>query len=327
MEKIKIVNLLSVVALVSALVLLAPVKAFADAGFLSGDIYLAGNTTNPSAGWSDPVNANVGDIIEFQVKIFNEGVDTANGVQVKADLPTNVSGGSIASTIHIKANNASEVDDTATVNYTNDGNLHSLIYFPGHAVLDKVNGSQSLEAIGSGNWVAIPDIAPGDSNGDYLTFKATLSESKTTPSPTPTPTPTPSPTPSSSTTPSPSPSGHTITVVCANGEQVTVAAGGDVNFNEICNNNTNVNNNTNSATGGSVTLTMSGPSPAPGVQVVSQSSTPVSQLPKTGVPLAGLVLGGLVPAGIKLRRYGQHLKDLITPVDLVKERELKKFEA
>lgn len=44
-------------------------------------------------------------------------------------------------------------------------------------------------------------------------------------------------------------------------------------------------------------------------KVITQASSEVKELPKTGVPLFGWMLGGLAPLGLKVRKFGSSLKE------------------
>jgi outer membrane biosynthesis protein TonB len=191
------------------MVTLVAVPVFAAAMFRTGDNYRVSNTSNPA--WMDPVNANVGDIVEFHFDITNLGPDVAGNVRVKADLPTNVSGNTISSTFHVMSDNGSEITDTATVNVLN-ANLsgtRSLVYFPGHAVLarEPENQETSFEQIGSGDWISIGDLSSQNNSFMEVLFKARVVEAVPSPTPTPTPiiTPSPTPTPTPVVTPTPTP--------------------------------------------------------------------------------------------------------------------------
>lgn len=293
-------------AIVGSLIILAlgvvlPKKILAgNASFRSGT-YIISNTNSPA--WAKSVNAAPGDIVQFKVDIHNDGTETATNVKVRADLPTNVSGSSIASTIHVTADNASEMTDTATAVLPASGNTTSLVYFPGHAVMIKHPGyiQSSVEAIGTGVTIDVGNLAPGDVNFVEVTFKATVVSS---PTPTPTPTPTPSVTPAP--TPTPTPVGGPV-LQCPAGFVSQVQGSTIVCVQQTQSQSQTQNNNQTS----NQTVSVSAPAPvvttAPAQpQVVATAAAPgVTTLPKTGLPLAAYSLAGLLPVGLKLRRFGK----------------------
>lgn len=277
-----------------------PSPVAAAASFQGGNFYLVSNTNSPA--WMDPVNANAGDIVEFHAEIDNLGPDTATNVMVKADLPSSVSGNTLVSTFHVKADNVPEMTDTATVTVPSTATLKSLVYFPGHATLIQHPGhvNSSLEAIGSGNWVSIGDIASVNNAFDEVLFKAQVLEAAApTATPTPTgvvatPTSTPTPTPTTAPQATPTPTAPPI--------------GGITNNNTNNNaNNSTINNNvsqTNNQTVSLAAAALVAVTPTP-VAVTPTPTTVVQQLPKTGLPLAAASLAGLLPIGAGLRRFGQ----------------------
>lgn len=303
---------------------LLPTPAFAATSFQGGNALLVSNTNNPA--WTDPVNANVGDIVEFHLEISNTGGETAQNVRVQAELPTNEDGALVAR-IKVRADNAAEMIDTATVNVSGSGR-NSLVYFPGHAVLIKHPGNvtTTIEAIGTGGEVSIGDLATGGNVFAEVLFKAqvvavaapTVTPTPTTVPPTVTPTPTPTgvqptPTPTAVVTPTPTvPAGNVVS--CPSGFVEVVSGSNIICMQQVQNqsvnvNNTNNNTNNNSATGGSATNTNTirvAAAAAPAAQVPApaqvQAVPQVTQLPKTGLPLAAWLLSGLIPGGLGLKK-------------------------
>lgn len=318
-----------------AMVIVAPAIVSAAAGFQGGNVFLVSNTNNPA--WVDPVSANVGDIVEFHLEIVNNGNETATNVRVEAELPANEDGTSLSVRIKVKADNASEISDTATVNVPATSTRKSLTYFPGHATLIKHPGNvtSSIEAIGTGGEVSIGDLAPGGNVFAEVLFKAQLTEVAVV-IPTPTPTPvvvvTPTPTPVVIVTPMPTPvpaAEQQVDLQCPAGFISVVSGSNIFCLQQVQNNNQNQTvNQTVNATGGSSTAsggsssanaTSGGGVPVvvaaaqPAVVVaqpqVAGVSTKVTELPKTGLPVAAWVLSGLLPAGLGLRKFGSFGKD------------------
>lgn len=299
-------NIVLLIFITIVTLIIFPKEVLAVATFAAGNIYFASNTRSP--GPADPVSASIGDVVEFRLNITNTGDEPARNVRVQMSLPGNVSGGAISSNIRVVSNNASEVQDSATVNAPSTGTSKSLTYLPGHAFVITNAGTSSLEAIGSFGEVSIGDIAPGPSNFVEVGFKATLTEvAAPTPTPTPTPTPIPTPTPTPTpgptatpaptATPTPAPQGSTTTSVTNN---IT---------------NTSSSTSTSSSTGGSANVNITNPPPAaPAVLGVSTVAAPVgvgysyiygTSLPKTGLPALAWIGSGLVPLGFGLKRYGR----------------------
>lgn len=269
-------KLLIIIPIAVALIAAVPAIIYAATSF-NGGTYIVSNTNSPA--WGDPVNANIGDVVQFKVDIINNGSETATNVRVKADFPNGVSGNSIASTIHIVADNAPEVTDGATVNITNatSGATHSLVYFPGHAVLITNSGQSAIESIGGGGFVSVGDVASGQSNYVEVTFKAKVTETAGVVTPPP-PAPAPAPPPPAPAPPAPAGQSQSQTV-------------------NVTQTNTNTNTNTVNTT--------AAPAPTPVPQVLG-----VKSLPKTGLPLVAWSALGLIPAGLKLRKFSKVSKDL-----------------
>lgn len=304
LPEIKIKSLIagSALLLLSGLVAaqaVIPSIAHATAGFKGGNFFLVSNTNFPA--WGDPVEAEIGDIVEYHVEIENVGDETARNVQVRFDIPTNVSGNDVTATIHVSAENAPEVTDTATLQFSGTG-AKSLVYYPGHATLIMHPGyvQSSVESIGSGAAVNIGDLSPFNNSYAEVLFKFQVVSSQIGPTATPTPTTpvataTPTPTvPTSTPTNTPTPTGAPTATP-------TPTSGSNIN---ITNNNTNnqTQNQTNNQT---VNVTSQG-STQP---VVVAGTTTAKQLPKTGLPLAALAFSGLLPVGLGLRKYGGNKGD------------------
>lgn len=307
---------------------LNPNVIFASTSFQGGNFNLVSNTNSPA--WVDPVNANVGDIVEFHVEIDNTGSEVAQNVTVQATFPSNISGTQIVSTATVAGSNATSMSDNAVIN-VNSGSIPagatlSLTYFPGHATLIKHPGNvtSAIEQIGSGGAVSIGDLAVGSNVYAEVLFKAQIvANVSPTMTPTPTPTGTPSPTPTGTVTPTPTPTG-TVTptpttapgnnISCPSGFVAVISGSTIICMQQVNNQNqsVNINNsntNTNSATGGSSSASATGGSvtntvaAAAAVPVPVKGAPAVTELPKTGLPLAAWALSGLLPAGFGLRRF------------------------
>jgi uncharacterized repeat protein (TIGR01451 family) len=89
-----------------------------------GDIYRVRNVTK-NTDFTDPVNADLCDTVQFKVRIHNPGPDTLNNVKVKATLDSGEAT-SHSSKITITADNAnpSTTTDTAGVNLSKAGSLN-----------------------------------------------------------------------------------------------------------------------------------------------------------------------------------------------------------
>lgn len=154
--------------------------SFAQQATTFGGTYLVSNTSNPA--FADPVNAVAGDIVQFYLRLENTGSDVARNVRVRATLPQNISGNSIASTVTVTSDNAPTFSETATVNVPGGSGSLSLTYFPGHAVLIRHPGNVNhpAEGIGSGE-IHVGDVHPGAANYLEVTFKATVNRSASQP--------------------------------------------------------------------------------------------------------------------------------------------------
>jgi hypothetical protein len=168
-----------------------------------------GVNNTKGGGWTDPIYADPGNVIQFRADVSNIIRDTtASNVRIKVDLPPSASSNQIV-TIHIDADNAAPIEETATV-VLNSGE-EQLVYRPGHAVkiASGVSTSISPDTISANltsQEISISDIQGGAEYYVQVTFKADLSFHPTpTPTPTPSPTPTPTPTPTQGPTPTPTP--------------------------------------------------------------------------------------------------------------------------
>lgn len=190
-------------ALLVGLLGLGGVKlAQADPGavFLSGDIFKAyNNTKQDTSSWVDPLNnVDPANVVEYHARVRNIGDEVATGVRAKADLPTSYGTQQIA-TIHLTANNATEVTDTATVNLTGSAKIE---YLSGHARYVDGSGEHSLPETITTSGVSLPDLEAGNEYEIQVMFK-TWARPEPTPTPTPTCTITPTPTPTPTCTPTP----------------------------------------------------------------------------------------------------------------------------
>lgn len=176
----------------------------------SGNILDAGNRTDRTTGWQDPVAADPGEIVEFQTKVINDGQSAAQDVVVRAELPITFATSTTVRSF-VSSSTADSVNDTAVVNVSGTQGQR-LVYLPGHALKygpGCTNGCALPDSIHT-TGVSIGELPAGQQF--QVTFKVTVSNVPpvTTPSPSPTVTPTPSPSPSPSptptVTPSPSPS-------------------------------------------------------------------------------------------------------------------------
>lgn len=307
---------------------------FAIGQFTSGNILIVSNTTTPSAGWGDPIFANVGDNIEFKLTLTNSGDQPVNNVVVKAGFPVNVSGNSLVTSIQASGDSGVNVSDTATVNVPTSVTAKNLVYLPGHAVMTSPSGSTPLPDTVGTTGVTVGTVQPGSVSFIEVIFQATVTENPT-PTPTGAPIPTATPTPAPTTTPNPTPTGTlaptpTPTLIITPTPTpampiVQCPAGftlGDVSqqgsvFIVTCNSNNNstgpititVNGGSASATTGSQTQTQTvSQSSAPAVLGASTAVPTVSSLPKTGLPLEVWGLSSLLPLGFGLRKFAKGKK-------------------
>lgn len=324
----------------SALTYTAIVKA---AVTMHDDFFLIGNNTSPKGEPAPSVDAAPENIVEFFIRIRNNGDEEAKRVQVWSALPSE-SSTKLVTTAYIRPNNPDRVNvqisDTTTVNVTG-GQPVGLRFLAGHTRFAGVtNRFNCPNACDINNEDILKGIEVGDlaaSQEVQVAFKAFLTQAvrpTQTPTPTVAPTATPAPTtaptaaPTAAPSASPAPS-QSQQLACPAGF-VSVVSGANI----ICIQQQQSQSQT--ATGGSSTVNISNVgnptvthavvSPLPGQpQVVTQvKSVGVDQLPKTGLPLAAAGLGGLLPLGLKLRGFGKGKIEDISPVDLWMERQLKK---
>jgi len=177
--------------------------------FRTGDLFQGVNNTTGGT-WADPVAAVMGDVIEFKVRIVNDGQLPARNTSVYVQLawdPQNPSN-SLVSRATLDADNADPATDTATVNLTG---LPSYLWpRDGHyniiGVTDLYNCPNGCPITRS--FMDAPktvgEIAPGGSV--EIQFKADV-KNLIQPTPTPTPTPTGTLTPTLTPTVTPTPTG------------------------------------------------------------------------------------------------------------------------
>jgi uncharacterized repeat protein (TIGR01451 family) len=171
----------------------------------SGDFLKVTNNTLQN-GWQNSVNVGPSDVVEFLVKISNDGNYDARGVKLKADLPS-----SAASThrpsVTVSSDNAQSVTDNVTVVGQRP---FWFVYRTGHATL-----FGSTELYNCPNGCRIPEsfylsplmlgtVKKGESMSIQVTFKADIF-TPATPTATPTRTPTATPTRTPTATPTRTP--------------------------------------------------------------------------------------------------------------------------
>ncbi len=188
-----------ILTLVATLFLTAK-SVLAAASFQEGDFFrVYNNTKQDTPSWVDPLNnADVRNIVEYQIRVTNQGADIAQNVGIFVGLPDYCGNREVA-TVHLTADNASEVTDIATVNVTTPGRIN---YLPGHARYVDSTGEHSLPDTITTSGVSLASINSGNAATVQVLFKAVI-DSCPTPTPTVTPTPTPTPTPSSTPTSTP----------------------------------------------------------------------------------------------------------------------------
>ncbi len=205
----KIITLLSLTLITVSLSFVFKPKQASSQEVPILQVNFIGVNNTKGGGWTDPIYADPGNVIQFRADVSNIIRDTtASNVRIKVDLPPSASSNQIV-TIHIDADNAAPTEETATV-ILNSGE-EQLVYRPGHAV--KIAGGVStsispdtISANLTSQEISISDIQGGAEYYVQVTFKADLSFHPTpTPTPTPTATPTPTPTPTQGPTPTPTP--------------------------------------------------------------------------------------------------------------------------
>lgn len=243
--------------------------------FLTGDIMTDTNNTTGNGAWSDPVNGNPGEIIEFRIVAQNQtaGV-TASNVIVTASLPGNPST-TLSASGNVSAAGFTTTSDTATVNVLG-GSQQSLVYVPGHARVFSPScpsGCAAGDSVTSSG-INVGDLGPGESA--QILFKAGITNVVVaSPSPSPSPSPTPSPSPSPSPSPTPSPAA----AAAAGGQSQSQSQSVSVTQNVTQTNNQTVN------------------------------AVPAKQLPKTGLPLLSWVGASFLPLGFGLKKFGKQVKN------------------
>ena len=184
-----------------------------DTVFQGGDIFKGVNNTWQDDPWHDPVEAEMGNVIQFYGKIVNNGDHEARNTTIRAALPWDPQqpASQLVSSFTVDADNAEAVADTMTVNLV-DGSESWLWPREGHTY---IRGVTDLYNCADGcalphdffyNPLVIGAVQPGESNYVEITFKADVYNISPTETPTPTPTPpteTPTPTPTGTLTPTP----------------------------------------------------------------------------------------------------------------------------
>jgi len=174
----------------------------------SGDFLKVTNNTLQN-GWQNGVSAGTSDVVEFLVKISNDGQNDARNVHVFANLPSSPANPQNPS-VTLSADNAPSVTDSVTVN----GTLPFWFVFRvGHGTFFGVNdlfncpnGCPMNESFFESP-LNIGTVKPGESMSLQMTFKADIF-TPSSPTPTPTVTPTPTATPTSSPTATPGQNGQ-----------------------------------------------------------------------------------------------------------------------
>ena len=202
------------------------VGADETAEFQGGDIFMGVNNTWQDDPWHDPVEAEMGNVIQFYGKIVNNGDHEARNTTVRVALQWDPQqpAGQLVSSFTVNADNAEAVADTMTVNLV-DGRESWLWPREGHTY---IRGVTDLYDCADGcalphdffySPLVIGAVQPGEGNYVEITFKADVYNISPTETPTPTPptetptptppteTPTPTPTPTPTGTPTPTPTG------------------------------------------------------------------------------------------------------------------------
>lgn len=159
------------------------------------------NRTKSTATWQDPISADGGDTIAFDVYYHNGIVcSIARNTRISIEFPTDV-GNKIVTTGIIQADNATAVSDQGTINVSGSNEKLTFkttaLWYPNQSTQGQV-----IPVTISGNkaTVNIADIQGCWPYQGHVVFEAELS---LTPSPTPTPKPT-------ITTPTPAPTGSVL---------------------------------------------------------------------------------------------------------------------
>ncbi len=175
-----------------------------DAILRGGDFMKVTNNTLQN-GWQDSVSVGPSDVVEFLVKISNDGQFDARNVKLAANLPS--SPATIQHpTVTLTSDNSNTVTDSTTVTGSSP---FWFVYKIGHATLF---GNTQLYNCPTG--CRIPEsfylsplnlgtVKPGESASIQVTYKADIFTPTTTPTPTATATPTPTATPTATPTSTP----------------------------------------------------------------------------------------------------------------------------
>ncbi len=141
------------------------------AHFRTGNFFLVGNVTQ-GGGWGDPVSANPGEVLNYKAEIVNDGTQDAQNVEVKVDLPAGQLQ-SLVTTFRVRAGNAAETTDTATVNVNP---AQTMEYLPEHTYITRPDGtSEHITSPITTQWVNIGTVKPGQAMFVEVLFKTRLS--------------------------------------------------------------------------------------------------------------------------------------------------------
>lgn len=273
------------------------------AGFRTGDLLVAANNTT-GTDWSDPVLANPGEAVEFNMLAQNIVPNsTAHNVVIAAFLPSAMHPSPLVAQAYVFSNDGGSVNDTVTVNFTG-AQQQTFQYIPGHTRIFSPtcpSGCAGPDTV-LGDGVPVGDLNYGESA--QVLWKAYVSNfvvEQPTPTPTlvPTPTPTLVPTPPPTMVPTPPPTHIPTpppTIVPTPVPTLPPPPPTQVQ-NQTNNQNQNVTVNVPPAQGAVLAVNTSAQP-----KVIATSGTPITTLPKTGLPLAGWALMGLLPAGAGLKK-------------------------
>lgn len=144
--------------------------------FRGGEFFDGGNRTQRLVDWQDPIPANPGDVIEFRVKVVNDGTARAENTSVRVEFPT-VDSTTLTPRAFISGSGASEVSDAATVNVT--GSVpQGFSYIGGHARMfgpgcNGADGCPLPDGIAV-HGVTIGAVDPGETNSFQVAFKVNV---------------------------------------------------------------------------------------------------------------------------------------------------------
>ncbi|GEM_PF-5925163 len=177
---------------------------------LRGGNFLKVTNNTLQNGWNDLVNVGPSDVVEFLVKISNDGQFDARNVKLFANLPSSPAQTQNPS-VTLSADNSPSATDSVTINGSQP---FWFVYRVGHATFFGItelhncpNGCSMNESFYLYP-LNLGTVKSGESASIQVTFKAdifTPESSTPTPTPTPTMTPTPTPTPTPTMTPTPTP--------------------------------------------------------------------------------------------------------------------------